>query len=92
MITLGEYNALVGGKGREHRDHQPDVHEAESTDVGGVCVVEEPHHLFACEAEGVEFVQDAEGGGNDTPCTNTSHLNHTQRGRFIINTITNTLG
>lgn len=38
----------------------PYVHEAKSSDVGGVCVIDETHQLFASQLEGKQFVQKTE--------------------------------
>ena len=52
---------------------EAEVHEAQAPDVGRVAVVEETQDLLLGELEGVQLVQEAEGGGGDSPCRDSPH-------------------
>ena len=52
----------------------PDVHETKATDVGRVCVCDEPYDLLLSQFKSEQFVQQTESTRHDAPGSYASHL------------------
>ena len=55
------------------REGEPEVHEANPADVRRVAVVEQTEDLLLGQFEGVELVEETEGGGGDSTSRDSSH-------------------
>ena len=55
------------------RQGEPEVHEAQAPDVGGVAVVDQAQHLLLRQLQRVQLVQEAEGGGDDSAGGHPAH-------------------
>ena len=55
------------------REGEPEVHEANPADVRRVAVVEQAENLLLGQLEGVELVEETEGGGGDSSSRDSPH-------------------